>query len=327
MRRREFISGVGCATVWPLLARAQQAGKIPTVGVLWHAANVDEETPYFGGLIDGFKSLGYIEGQNIRLIHRFPNETPERFRSMAAELVSLNVDVLITVGSGTANYAKEATTTIPVVFAFVPDPVRSKLVESYARPGGNITGVSNYQGDLNGKRVELLKEILPSMSDLGLLINPNEPASRAHLAANTAIAAQRGLTLHTVEARSSDELERAFDALASAHVQGVNIGSGPSFFAWRAVIAKLAVARRLPVGGWSKEILDAGALMSYGSDQLATIRRTADYADRILKGAKPAELPVEQPTRYTFGVNLKTAQAIGVSVSPALLARADEVIE
>jgi putative tryptophan/tyrosine transport system substrate-binding protein len=327
MRRREFIAGLGGATLWSLSAHPQQAAKIPVVGVLWHGGSAEEEEPFFGGLIDSFKRLGYIDGKTIRLVHRFPNEVPARFRAMAAELVTLNVNVLITVGAATANYAKEATATIPVIFAFVPDPVWSRLVESLARPGGNITGVSNYQGDLNGKRIELLKEILPSISKLGLLINANEPASRAHLAASTETARKLGLTLHTAEARSPDELDRAFDALRNAGVQAVNIGSGPSFFAWRAIITTLAIARRLPIGAWSRAMLDAGAMMSYGSDQLETIRRTAVYVDKVLKGAKPSELPVEQPTKYQLGFNLKTARALGLTVPPTLLGRADEVIE
>jgi putative ABC transport system substrate-binding protein len=173
----------------------------------------------------------------------------------------------------------------------------------------------------------LLKEILPSISKLGLLINANEPASRAHLAASTETARKLGLTLHTAEARSPDELDRAFDALRNAGVQAVNIGSGPSFFAWRAIITTLAIARRLPIGAWSRAMLDAGAMMSYGSDQLETIRRTAVYVDKVLKGAKPSELPVEQPTKYQLGFNLKTARALGLTVPPTLLGRADEVIE
>ena len=327
MRRRQFITLLGGAAAWPLIASAQSPRNIPTVGVLWHAANAEGEGAYYKGLVEGFNSLGYVHGQTIRLEHRFPNEDPVRFKAMAAELVAMKVDVLVSVGAATTDFVKAATTTIPVVFAFVTDPVASRLVDSLARPGRNMTGVSNTQVDLDGKRLELLKELFPAMTDLGLLINPNEPASRVHLTESTAAAAKLGLKLHTFEARSPAELEQAFDAMAKARVQAVNIGSGGSYFAWREIIGKLALAHKIPLGGWSRETLEAGAVMSYGSDQVATIKLAVGYVDRILKGAKPADMPVELPTRYQMLINLRTARALGVSVPPALMARADEVIE
>jgi len=176
MRRREFITLLGGAAAWPLAARADRS-KIPTVGYLWHAGNPKEEIPYFGALLEGFARLGYVDGRNIKLEHRFPNETPERFKSMAAELVALNVDVLMG-GAVASSYLRDATTKIPIVFMFVPDPVGMKLVQSIARPGGNITGLSNFGREVAGKRLQLLKEIVPGLSRLALLINSDQPTTR-----------------------------------------------------------------------------------------------------------------------------------------------------
>src|SRR5262245_64772268 len=173
--RREFITLLGGAAAWPLAARAQHAGQLPTIGVLWHAGSPSEEQPYFDALIQGFKELGYVEGRNIRFEHRFPNEMPERFRQMAAELAALNVTTIMTVGNVTAQYAKAATTTIPVVFVFVNDPVGTKLVDTLARPGGNVTGHSVVGIDLTAKRFELLRELVPQFSHVALLVNPAEP--------------------------------------------------------------------------------------------------------------------------------------------------------
>jgi putative tryptophan/tyrosine transport system substrate-binding protein len=328
MRRREFISLLGGAAVArPLAARAQGRQRTPRVAVLWHAANAAEEGPLFTELVAGFRALGYIDGQNIILEHRFPNETPALFTSMAAELVSLNVDLLMSSGNNAATYARKATTSIPVVLMFISDPVGLKLVESLARPGGNATGLSIFSSELIGKRLEFLKEALPGLSRVAQLVNPLAQISRLYTDLTQAAAAQLGLTVERFEAASRDELASAFDAMANARMQAVTTNADGLSYAQRYLIGQLALQTRLPTAVWGRETLTPGTLLSYGPDLLAICRRAAVYADKILKGAKPGELPVEQPTKFEFLVNLKTANAIGLDVSPVLLARADEVIE
>lgn len=323
MRRRQFIALVGCVAACPFGALAQ--GRVPKIGVLWHAANAEEETPFFGSLIEGFKNLGYGEGR-IVLEHRFPNEKPELFTSMAAELASLNPDVLVAVGAA-APYVVKSTANIPIVFMYVPDPVGSKLVQSIQRPGGNATGLSNFSLELSAKRLEFLKEIVPSLSRVALLVNPNAKISELYIEQSKAAEHKLGLTTHPFQVRSLSELESAFDAMVKAEMQAVVVNAESLFYVGKEAIAKLATARRLPTCLWVREGVEAGALVSYGTDQRAIARRTAGYVDRILKGEKPADIPVEQPTRFELVINLKTAKALGLTMPPALLTRADEVIE
>jgi putative tryptophan/tyrosine transport system substrate-binding protein len=253
---------------------------------------------------------------------------PERFTSMAAELVSLNVDVLVSVGNAAAPYAKNATATIPIVFTLVADPVESKLVASFSRPGGNVTGLSTFAADLVGRRLQALKEMIPGLSRIAQLVNPNAQASRMNIEVSGAAAAQLGLTVQTFEARSLDQLESAFGAIARAGMQAVTVSQGEGLpFQGRHIIAKLAIAHRLALCAFSRETFEPGALMAYGTDHIAVIRRVGVYVDKILKGANPSELPVEGPTKFELLVNLKTAKAIGIELSPSMLARADEVIE
>src|SRR5262245_8555236 len=208
MRRREFVILLGgAAVIWPLAARAQKTARIPRIGVLWHAGSAEEEGRYFTGFIEGLRDLGYADGSNIILEHRFPNEMPDRFRTMAAELVSLNVEVLVSVGSQTAFYAKDATTTIPIVFIFVPDPIGSKFVSSFARPGGNATGLTHFAADLIGKRLQFLKETIPGLSHVALLVNPDTQVARLYTDVTDKEATKLGLSNHTFSARSRDELE------------------------------------------------------------------------------------------------------------------------
>jgi putative tryptophan/tyrosine transport system substrate-binding protein len=329
MKRRQFIRLIGgAAAAWPIAARAQQSSnKIPVVGVLWHAGSAEEEGPNFNALVEGFNALGYVDQNNIRLEHRFPNEVPDRFRSMAAELVASKVDVLVGVGTATAPYAKNATTTIPVVLTVAPDPVAAKLVDSFARPGGNVTALTYFAGELAGKRLQLLKDSIPGLSRVGLLVNPNALITRPYIEDSQVAAAKLGLTLHVFEARSVDELEPAFDKMAAAGMQAVAIMTDSLFFQGRAIIPKLALERRLPTCAFSRETLEPGALISYGPDILTVLRRTAIYVDKILKGAKPGELPVDQPTKFQLFINLKTAKALGIELPAALLTNADELIE
>jgi len=327
MQRRVFIILLAAAATCSHAVLAQQMAKIPKIGVLWHAGSAEEEGSYFRGFMEGLRGFGYIDGRNIILEHRFPNETPDRFRSMAAELVSLKVDVLIGVGSQTASYVKNATTTIPIVFIFSPDPVGTNLVASLARPGGNATGLTNFAADLIGKRLEFLTLTIQNLSRVALLVNPDTQVARLYIDVTEAAAAKLGLINQTFEARTRDELEQAFDGMARSNMQAVTINSEGLAFQHKEFIAKLAMARRLPLSVWSRETLEAGALMSYGPDQVAICRRAAIFVDKILKGATPAELPVEEPTKVEFLVNLNTAKALGISIPSELLSTADLVIE
>jgi ABC-type uncharacterized transport system substrate-binding protein len=312
--------------MWPRLGRAQRPARIPKVGVLWHAANLEEETPYYQSLVEGFRQLGYVDGQSITLEHRFPNEVPEIFDKMAAELVSLNCDVLV--GAGAAGpHLKKATKTTPIVFMFVPDPIGADLVESTARPGGNVTGLSNFSVQLSAKRLQYLKEIVPTITRVGLLINPNVNISSLYVKEATAAGNKLGVDTQTFEVRALGDFEPAFDAMVKAGMQGVVANGESLIFQARKVIADLALARNLPSCGYVRELLEAGGLISYGVDQRAMARRAAGYVDRILKGEKPAKLPVEQPTKFELLINLKTAKALGIIVPTMLINQADEVID
>jgi putative tryptophan/tyrosine transport system substrate-binding protein len=328
MRRRQFIIMLGGAVfAGPQMLRAQKAESSPRVGVLWHAGSAEEEGSNFKALVQGFADLGYIDGRSIILDHRFPNERPDQFRSMAAELAASRVDVLVSIGANAAPYAKAATSTIPVVFALVPDPLGSGLVRSLARPDANVTGLSNSASDLIGKRLELFKEMIPGLSNVALLVNANSRLASGYEATTRRDAAALGLAGHVFRWSAPGDLGPVFASMQSAGIQAVIINPDGWAFTYRAGISKLAMEHRLPLSVWSRQTLDAGALMSYGSDSDAICRRVAVYVSKLLKGAKASDLPVEQPTKFEFLVNLKTARAIGLAVPETLLTRADEVIE
>jgi putative ABC transport system substrate-binding protein len=328
MKRRDFIILVGgTALAWPLAARAQEQGKIPRIGVLWQAGSAEAEGSSFKSLAKGFADLGYVEGRNIILEHRFPNAMPDRFKAMAAELVSSNVDVLIGVGNDAASYAKNATSTIPVVFVLVADPVGSKLVDSLPQPGGNATGLSSSGADLFEKHLALLKETIPELSRVGLLVNPGDQLSRLYMDATQAAAAGLGLIIQTLEWRTTNDLGPAFDAMKKAGTQAFATNPDGLAFTQRALIAQIALARQLPLSVWSREALKAGALMSHGADHDAICHHAAVYVDKILKGAKPGELAVEQPTKFELRFNRRTAKALALTIPEALLKRADEILE
>ena len=326
MRRRVFLAlAVGAAAASPVRSLAQRTRTIPRVGVLWHAADADGEWPYYGCLLEGFEELGYGQGK-IELIHRFPDEKPEKFQSMAAELVALAPDVLVGVG-GAAPYVKKATSTIPMVFMYVADPIGTKLVESIRHPGGNATGLTNFGLELVGKRLEYLKEIKPQLAKVAMIVNPTNPISNFYVEQSTAAGPKLGLTCKPYSVGTLDSLEPAFDAMAGDGMEAVFFNAESLFYVGKKRIAELALARKLPCCGYVKEVLDAGTLISYGADQRLIARRTAYYVDRILKGERPADMPVEQPTRFQLCINLTTAKALGLTIPPTLLARADEVIE
>ena len=280
IQRRDFVTLLGGAAAWPLAARAQEKRRIPKVGVLWHAASAEEEGALFPALVEGFRALGYIDGQNIILEHRFPNEMPERFKSMAAELVSLNVDVLVSSGNNAAPYAKKATATIPVVAMFITDPVGIGLVKSLARPEGNVTGLSIFTSELIGKRLQFLKEAIPGLSRVAQLVNPLAGISRFYTELTLTAAAQLGLEVERFEARSRDELAPAFEAMARAGMQAVLTNADGLSYAQREPIGQLALKTRLPAAVWSRETLVPGTFLSYGTDSMVVCRRAAVYVVR-----------------------------------------------
>ena len=331
MNRRETLIGLfafgNAALGWPLVGHAQeQAKKIPRIGVLWHAGSAEEEQPFFGAFIEGLAELGYIDGRNIILEHRYANEMPDRFKSMAAELVSSNVDVLVGVGGKTSKVVKDATTTIPVVFVFAIDPVGDRLVESLGHPGGNVTGLPSATAGLVGKRLQLLRELIPKLSRVALLVNPDEGV-RLFIGEAHEAAATLKLKLQVFEARSPAEIEPAINAMVTARMQGLTLYNGGLYYQQRALIADLANARRLPTSLVGIDFVKAGALMGYGNNGAAIIRKAGRLLDKILKGAKPADIPVELPTVFQFVINLKTAKTLGLKIPQSILLRADQVIE
>jgi len=327
MRRREFITLVGgVAAAWPLAARAQQSKNTPTVGVLWHAGSAEEEDVYLSVLVKAFNDLGYVDGKNIRLDHRFPAENPDRFRTLARELVDAKPDVIIAVTSRGAVELKKVTSTIPVVMTLVADPLGTRLVESLARPGGNFTGLSLMLVDLSGKRLELLKEALPNLSRVALLLDPTDPSKQRTIESNEAAAQALGISLWPVEISMPDDIEPAFAKIAQERADGVVRGIGSMLFAQRALMGAAALKHRLSVMTYIAEEVPHGLLMSYGQDFPDFFRRAAAYTDRILKGAKPADLPVEQPTKFKLVLNLKTAKTLSITFPQTLILSADEMI-
>jgi putative tryptophan/tyrosine transport system substrate-binding protein len=329
MRRRQFITLVGgAAAAWPLAARAQQSSnKIPQVGVLWHAGSAEEEEVYLSVLVKAFNDLGYIEGKNIRLEHRFPAENPDRFRALARELVDTKPNVIIAVHVLGAVELKKATDTIPIVFVLVTDPVGFGFVESLSHPGRNMTGPSLMAIDLSGKRLSLLKEAVPTLSRVALLVDAATDTFKARtIKANLASAEALGISLWPAEILKPDDIEPVFDKIAQDHADGVVFGTGSMMFNERARIGAAITAHRLPALGYIAEAVPYGLLMSYGQDLPDFFRRAAAYTDKILKGAKPADLPVEQPTKFKLVLNLKTAKLLGITFPQTLVLSADEVI-
>jgi putative tryptophan/tyrosine transport system substrate-binding protein len=328
MRRRDFIRGIaGSTAAWPLAARAQQSSKkIPVVGVLWHAGSAEEEDVYLSVLRKAFNDLGYIEGKNIVLEHRFPAENPDRFRTLARELVDAKPDVIIAVVALGAVELKKLTSTIPIVVTLASDPVVLGLVESLARPGGNVTGLSLMTIDLSGKRLELFREAVPNLSRVAVLTDVTDPFRDRLVKAYQASGERLGLSLWPVLIKTPDDIEPAFSKIAQDGANGVIIGSGGLLFVQRVGIGASALAHRLPVMAHIAEEVPPGLLLSYGQDFPDFFRRAATYVDKILKGARPADLPVEQPTKFKLVLNLKTAKALGLTIPPTLIVSADEVI-
>jgi putative ABC transport system substrate-binding protein len=327
LKRREFLGVFTGAASWSTYARGQAAGKIPTIGVLWHAANAEEEKFPLSLFRQGMQDVDYVEGQNIKVQHRFPAEQPERFNALAAELVQLNVDIIFTITRLAALAAQRATKTIPIVFVAVADPVGSKLIESLARPGGNITGLANMALELTPKRFELLKEVV-GLAKAALLVNATDSAGPRYVELSNTAVAPLGITVDPIEVRAPEDFEKAFSEIRKRGLQGVVTTQDGLIYNEQSQMFRLALQHKLPLIGYSREMAFNGALMSYGPNNATMFRRAGAFIDKILEGTKKVgDLPVEQPTKYELIINMKTAKAIGLDVPPILLSRADEVIE
>ncbi len=306
----------------PAAVSAQPPRQVARVGILKSGAAKDARVDYFR---DGLRELGYIEGQNLGITYRWADGRQERLPELAAELVASHVDVIVAVGAS-AWAAKQQTSTVPIVIAFSGDPVGTGMVSNLARPGANLTGVSLMSSDLAAKRLELLKQTSPRIAHLAVLYNPAERASAPELQETEAAARTLGVTLQPLEGRRPDDLERLFAAAAGGRADALIVFAHGFAFENRGRIIELAERQHLPtMYGW-RELVDAGGLMSYGPNVHAMVRRAASYVDRIMKGAKPGDLPIEQPTKFELIINLNTAKAIGLTIPQSVLVQADEVI-
>jgi putative tryptophan/tyrosine transport system substrate-binding protein len=324
--RREFITLLGsAAAAWPLAARGQQSGKVAQIGFLG-AASASAYARQVEGFRSGLLDLGYVEGSNIVIAYRWAEGNYERLPELAAELVRSNVDVIVTHGTPGALAARQATTTIPIVIGSIGDPVAAGAVSSVARPGGNVTGSSWFGPDLDAKRVELLKEAMPRMKEVAVLLNPDNPMSRSSLQATKVVADAINVRLQLFPVRVPGDFEAAFELMEKGHVGAVAIQDEGMLLANIGAIAALAMKRRLPSIG-NKELAQTGGLMGYGVDFFALFRRAAALVDKILKGTLPAHMPIEQATKFEFVLNLRTAKALGIDLPTSILLRADEVIE
>jgi putative ABC transport system substrate-binding protein len=308
----------------PLISEAQPPTPVHRIGYL--LGTTREQEPLLEVFLEAMRALGYVEGQNLVIEYHAAAGQYERLPALAAELVRLQVDVLLAVNTPGALAAKQATTTIPIVMLGVGDPVGSGLVASLARPGGNVTGVASLQTDLVGKQLEFLKEVLPTVSHVAVLWNPANPAHARHVRAADVAAQALGVQLHLLEARGPDAFDSAFAAMTRAHAGALLVLGDPLVFEHRRRLAELAVTSRLPTMHNIRPFVEAGGLMAYGPSPLDLRRRAAVYVDKILKGAKPADLPIEQPTTYELIINLKTAQVLGLTIPPSVLFQATEVL-
>ena len=326
LRRGQFITLLGgAAAARPLAARARQPGKLPTIGFIG-VSTPSAFGQWVAPFVQRLRELGWIEGRTIAIEYRWAEGHSERFPEIAAELVRLKVDVIVTTG-GAVLAAKQATTVIPIVFAVAADPVVSGMVTSLARPGGNVTGLALQSPDVAGKRLELLREVIPGLRRLAILGNIGYPPSLVEMNEVQAMARPLGIEVATLEIRRAEDIAPAFNTL-KGHADALYVcGSDPLVNANRAPINTLALVARLPTMHSAKFFVEAGGLMSYGARYPDLWRRAGDYVDKILRGAKPADIPVEQPTKFDLVINLTTAKALGLTVPPPLLARADEVIE
>jgi putative tryptophan/tyrosine transport system substrate-binding protein len=326
VKRREFISLLsGAAAAWPLAARAQQAGKVPIIGFLSQSTR-SASSEWVAAFVQRLRELGWSEGRTIAIEYRWGEGREERFAEVAAEFVRLKVDVILTTGTLAVMAAKQATSVIPIVFATAGDPVANHLVASLARPGGNVTGLSVQSNELAGKRIEVLREVVPGLRRLAIMGNVDNPFAALEMGEAQVAAGKVGLEVVTLEIRRAQDIVAAFETL-KGRSEALYLCIDAVANTNRIPINILAVGARLPTMHGSRDYVEAGGLMSLGANYPDQFRRSADYVDKILRGAKPADLPVQQPTKFDLIVNLITARALGLRIPPTLLARADEVIE
>jgi putative ABC transport system substrate-binding protein len=324
VRRRDFITLIGGGAVaLPLTARAQSA--TPIVGILG-PTTTSAQPEWAAGFVPRLRELGWVEGRTVAIEYRWAEGRSERFTEIAAEFVRLNVETIVTSGAVAVLAAKAVTTVVPIVFVGAGDPVGNGLVASLARPGGNVTGQSVQQPDSAGKRLELLREVVPDLRSLAIISRVDAPASVREMQELRAMARALGLEVIVAEIRRAEDIAPAFAAL-TGHPQALYVVTEPLLTANRVQINTFALAARLPTRYTFRDNVEAGGLMSYGPNLMTQFRRSADLVDKILRGANPADIPVEQPTKFDLVINLTTAKALGLSLPPSLLARADEVIE
>jgi putative ABC transport system substrate-binding protein len=324
MLRREFIAILGGMAAWPIAARAQNAQRVPRIGYLMDRSGPG---PFDEGFLSGLREHGYAAGRNVTIEYRWTEGKTERLPALADELVALKVDVIVTAGAQAVQVAKKATATIPIVMTSSQDAVGDGLVASLARPGGNVTGRSVYAPELTQKRIELLKEIVPALSMVAVLWNVQNAGGVSQLREAETAGRALGIAIDSLDVRIPDGLEDGMARAAQAGAGAVLIISDSSTISNRSQIGAAARRRSLPTIFANKAYLEGGGFMSYGPDIVDSFRLSAVYVDKILKGAKPADLPVEQPTKFELAINLKTARALGLNVPATLLARADEVLE
>jgi len=325
VNRRALITLLGCAAAWPLAARAQQPGKTPTIGYLG-ASSASNSHPSVGAFLQRLHELGWTEGRTIAIEYRWGEGRVDRFVEIAAEFVRRKVDVIVTYGAPPVIAAKQATSVIPIVFAVAGDPVGNALVASLSHPGGNVTGLSIQGTDLGGKRLELLREAVPELRRLAILANVDAPGAVLEMNEVQAAARALGLQVVTLEIRRAEDIAPAVETL-KGRTDALYVCVDALVDTHQTRINTLALAVRQPTMHGIRDYVEAGGLMSYGPNFPDLFRRAADLVDKILRGAKPADIPVEQPTKFELVINLKTATALGLSVPSSLLARADEVVE
>jgi putative ABC transport system substrate-binding protein len=325
VRRREFITLLGGAAAWPLAARAQQPAKLPTIGFLGQSTR-SAASEWVAAFVQRLRELGWIENRTVAIDYRWAEGRDERFADIAAEFVRLKVDVIVTSGTPAVSASKQATSVIPIIFATAGDPVRNNLVASLAQPGGNVTGLSLQMGDLACKRIELLREVVPGLRRLAIMANVGNPFTVLELGDVQAAAGTLGLELVTLEIRHAQDIVPAFEAL-KGRSEALYVCTDALINANRIRINILAVGARLPTMHGSRDYVEAGGLMSYGVNFPDLFRRAADYVDKILRGAKPGDIPVEQPTKFDLIINLTTAKALSLTIPESFLLRANELIE